>query len=52
MPPIFSLSVAALLAAIPATYALDHYVTVGKGGNKYDPPFVQAKIGDKVKFQL
>ncbi|KAH8830095.1 hypothetical protein DL96DRAFT_917071 [Flagelloscypha sp. PMI_526] len=52
MPSIFSLSVAALLAAIPATYALDHYITVGKGGNKYDPPFVQAKIGDKVKFQF
>ncbi|KAH8834709.1 hypothetical protein DL96DRAFT_1454350, partial [Flagelloscypha sp. PMI_526] len=52
MPHVVSLSVAALLAAIPATHAWEHYITVGKGGNKYDPPFVHAKIGDKVKFQF
>ncbi|KAH8827320.1 hypothetical protein DL96DRAFT_1244798 [Flagelloscypha sp. PMI_526] len=52
MPSVLSLSVAAVLAALPAANAWEHYITVGKGGNKYDPPFIHASKGDKVHFQF
>lgn len=53
------LSLAAVLSALPAALAEDYYITVGKPDpttlkpkNSFEPNYVNAKVGDKVKFQL